>query len=108
MAQFAVRIYRSRNGFRALAEGWGAVEASTLAEATERARRLLLGVLGSAYPNRAGVEPNGACLVVWFEVELRESGRRAPSRGPRAYERSEEPGTIVSGSGRRTLSDPAP
>lgn len=80
MAQFAVRVYRGGIGYRALVDGWGAVEGSTLAEATEKARDLLLGVLGSAYPDRRGAEPQGACLVVWFDVALRETGRTRAAR----------------------------
>ena len=76
MAQFAVRVYRGGSGFRAVVDGWGSVEGRTLAETTEMARRLLLGVLGAAYPERPAAEPLGACLVVWFDVELRETRRR--------------------------------
>lgn len=76
MAQFAVRIYRGGRGFRAVVDGWGTVEGTTLAETTEKARGFLLGILGSAYPDRPAAAPLGACLVVWFDVELTERRQR--------------------------------
>lgn len=79
MAQFAARIYRERGTYRAVVDGWGTVEGATLAEATQQARRMLLGVLDAAYPDRSGIEPRGAHLVVWFEVELRESRGTGPA-----------------------------
>jgi len=78
VAQFAVRIYRAKDGgYVGTIDGFGSVEGGSLAETVRNARAVLSRVLTGAFPDRKGIDPAGADLVVWFEVVLE---RRTPQR----------------------------
>jgi hypothetical protein len=71
MAQFAVRIYREKGGgYRGTMDGWGEVKGRTLAETVQNARETLSIVLTGAFPDRMGIDPAGADLIVWFDIVL--------------------------------------
>ncbi len=71
MAQFAVRIYRDDSAYRGVVDGWGVAQGRTFREVIRESRKMLMTVLDGAFPDRSGIDPAGAELVVWFEVELR-------------------------------------
>ena len=71
MAQFAVRLYREKGGgYRGTIDGLGVVRGRSLAETIRSARVLLGEVLTGAFPDRSGIDPAGAALVVWFDIVL--------------------------------------
>ena len=71
MAQFAVRIYRAKGGgYVGTIDGFGSVEGRSLAETVRSAMVVLSRGLTGAFPDREGIDPAGADLVVWFEVVL--------------------------------------
>lgn len=82
MAQFAVRIYRQKGeGYVGTMDGWGEVKGPTLAEAVRLAKQTFSIVVDGAFPDRTGIDPAGADLIVWFEIELcrRRRGGRSDS-----------------------------
>ncbi len=64
MPQFALRVYRDETGYHGFLDSIGLAHSRTLREVAEDARRLLLAVLGGAFPNRTGVDPAGAERVL--------------------------------------------
>jgi len=51
-------------------DGWGEVKGRTLAETVQNARETLSIVLTGAFPDRMGIDPAGADLIVWFDIVL--------------------------------------
>ena len=81
MAQFAVRIYRQKEGgYVGTMDGWGEVKGPTLAETVRLAKQTFSIVVNGAFPDRMGIDPAGADLVVWFDIALNR--RRAERRVP--------------------------
>ncbi len=71
MAQFVVMIYRDEAGYRGTIDGVGLVRGRTLREVVRESRVMVTRVLDGALPDREGMDPAGAALVVRFEIELR-------------------------------------
>lgn len=82
MAQFAVGIYREKGGgYRGTMDGWGEVKGRTLAETIRLARETFSRMLDGGFPDRTGIDPAGADLVVWFDIALK---RRCGAIGMRS------------------------
>ena len=70
MAEIVARLYRDEGGYRAVVDGWGSFRGATLRETVENARRALENVVAGAFPDRPGIDPLGADLVVHFRLRL--------------------------------------
>jgi hypothetical protein len=80
---FQVRLFRTPGGYLAWVDGLGTIEAPTLREARQEARRFVHAVVGGAFPDRPDIDPAGAVEVLRFRLVVRTSrDRRRSSPGP--------------------------
>ena len=73
-------------------DGWGEVQGQTLAEVVRKSRDTLSRVLNGVFPDRKGIDPVGADLIVWFDIVLNRRLTEAPTQGVLAAPRPEASG----------------
>ncbi len=72
MSQFEVKVFRNGTGYTVVLDGIGHFDAGSLADARRLAKEYLRVHVGSAFPNRPIRTPDGAKLVLRYNLELKQ------------------------------------
>ena len=72
MASFLVRIFREKDDYLAVVDGWGTVRSPSLCGVREEAKRLVREIVDGAFPPRSRIEQADRIEVLRLRLEVQE------------------------------------